>query len=116
MMQNNVIDHPWGKETYFAGNELYVGKFLQFDNAGSKIPMQFHKEKDKTLTIMNGTFSLKVIDVSTGKIEEKILRQGESWRILTLVPHELEALENNSVIIEVGTSEVAQDTYIISDK
>ena len=106
-----IIDKGWGKETVFAANELYTGKFLEFSKAGNKFSMHFHRNKDESWVVIQGAFRLTIIRTEDAAQEEMILRTGDTWRNLPLVPHQLEALENDSVIIEVSTMDDPNDNY-----
>ena len=106
-------EREWGKEIIFAATEHYTGKFLQFDKAGSKTTMHFHKNKDKTWVVLSGKFMLKVIDTSNAEIKEIILNLGDTWRSGPLLPTQLEALEDQSSIAEVSTVEDVSDIYNI---
>lgn len=105
------VEKGWGKETIFASNELYAGKFLHFEKAGSKMSMHFHKEKDETWVVLNGAFLLRIIDTTDANIRDIALNPGDTWRNPPLLPHQLEALEDNSVIIEVSTADAAEDNF-----
>lgn len=110
---DNVNEKSWGKETIFAYTESYCGKFLEFTRAGNKTSMHFHRIKDESLVIINGAFKLKVINTDTAIMEEIILRKGDTWRNPPLLPHQLESLEDNSIIVEVATIDDQSDTYRI---
>ena len=112
-MNDNVNEKGWGKETVFAFTENYCGKFLEFKEAGSKLSMHFHKEKDESLVVLNGTFKLKIINTQNATTEELVLRKGDTWRNPPLLPHQLEALESNSILIEVSTFDDVSDTFRI---
>jgi len=111
---STVTEKTWGKETPFAYTENYCGKFLEFTKAGNKTSMHFHKDKDESLVILNGAFKLKVINTETASVEEIILRKGDTWRNPPILPHQLEALEDNSIIIEVSTFDNPLDTYRVA--
>jgi mannose-6-phosphate isomerase-like protein (cupin superfamily) len=105
------VEKGWGKEVIFASNEMYAGKFLQFSGIGSKMSMHFHKEKDETWVVLNGKFMLRVIDTNTAEIKEIVLNAGDTWRNAPLLPHQLEALEENSAIVEVSSADDPMDNY-----
>lgn len=107
------VDKGWGYEVIWANNDKYCGKILVFERAGSKCSMQFHKEKDKTWFINNGKFKLRVIDLTTCEIKETFLKEGDTWNNPPMLPHQLEALEDNSSITEVSTADSAEDNYRI---
>ena len=103
----------WGKELIFATTDKYCGKLMFFDKKGSKFSMHFHKEKDESWYVLNGSFTLHTIDTKTADIETSILTKGETWRNHPLVPHQLIAMEDNSIIIEVSTPDSVEDNYRI---
>ena len=101
----------WGKEVIFADTPLYCGKFLVFITKSNKMSMHFHAIKDETWTVSTGSFRLSYINTDTAEIVQKIIYPGDVHRNLPLVPHQLEALEDNSVIIEVSTKDIKNDNY-----
>ena len=106
------IEKGWGKETIFASNEKYAGKFLQFEKAGSKMSMHFHKEKDETWLVLSGKFIVKYIDMADASQHEIELSEGNIWRNKPLFPHQLICVEQGS-IIEVSTPDSVEDNYRI---
>ena len=106
-----IVEKGWGKETIFASNELYAGKFLEFTKAGNRFSMHFHRTKDESWVVVQGTFKLTVIKTDDASREEIILRKGDTWRNLPLLPHQLEALEDDSIIFEVSTVDDPTDNY-----
>jgi mannose-6-phosphate isomerase-like protein (cupin superfamily) len=105
------IEKGWGKEVIFASTDSYCGKFLQFNKAGNKFSMHFHAKKDETWVVIEGAFKLTFIDTSNATIHESILRKGDTWNNPPMLPHQLEALEDNSIIIEVSTADDPNDNY-----
>lgn len=105
------VEKGWGKEVIFADTEKYAGKFLQFSYRGSKMSMHFHKEKDETWIVVAGLFILRTIDTKTARIHEKFLYKGDTWRNPPLLPHQLIALEDNSIVFEVSTTDDPEDNY-----
>jgi mannose-6-phosphate isomerase-like protein (cupin superfamily) len=99
------IDKGWGFEIAFANNDKYSGKLLVFEKAGAKTSMMFHKTRSKTWWVNEGKFKLTYIETSTGKVFENILEVGRTSTIGNMCPHQLEALEPNSIIFEVGTGD-----------
>jgi len=110
---NGKVDKAWGHELIFATNENYCGKMLCFSKAGNKFSMHFHREKDETWFVLKGSFKLNIIETKTSNQVETILKTGQVWRNLPLVPHQLTALENDSIIIEVSTADSVEDNYRI---
>ena len=53
------VDKGWGYELIWATNDLYCGKIMVFEKAGSKMSMHFHKEKDESWFVNQGSFKLR---------------------------------------------------------
>ena len=62
------VDKGWGYELIWATNDLYCGKIMVFEKAGSKMSMHFHKEKDESWFVNQGTFLLRWIDTNTAAV------------------------------------------------
>jgi quercetin dioxygenase-like cupin family protein len=107
------IDKGWGYEVIFSSTENYCGKYLVFSNAGSKFSMHYHLTKDESWNVNRGKFLLRYIDTETATIQEKILEIGNNWHNPPGLPHQLEALEDNSIIVEVSTPDSVEDNYRI---
>ena len=103
--QLGKIDKGWGFEIIIANNSEYCGKLLVFENVGSKTSMVLHKKHKKTWWVNEGKFKLTYIEAATGKVFESVLGVGQIATLAELSPHQLEALEPNSIIFEVGTSD-----------
>lgn len=114
LQQTGKIDKGWGFEIIFANNEMYCGKLLVFNNYGSKTSMVLHKEKFKSWFINSGRFKIKYIELASGETKEMILSEGQTVDFGELSPHQVEALEENSVILEVGTPDYVEDRFRIS--
>ena len=108
------VDKGWGFELVFANNEKYCGKLLIFDKAGAKTSLVFHKEKTKSWFINAGKFKVTFIDVTTGEIKQSELSEGQTADFGQLGPHQIEALVDNSMIFEVGTSDHVEDRFRLS--
>jgi mannose-6-phosphate isomerase-like protein (cupin superfamily) len=108
------VDKGWGYEIIWATNDKYCGKIMVFERVGAKFSMHFHKEKDETWFVNAGSFKLIFCDTSTATYHEKILNEGDTWRNLPMVPHQLIALQPNSMIFEVSTPDSVEDNYRIA--
>lgn len=111
---SGVVKKGWGYELIFATNDLYCGKIIVFEKAGAKTSMNFHKEKDKTWFINSGSFLLRTIETKTATLITKELKEGDAWHTPPLIPHQLEALEDNSSLTEVSTPDSVEDIHRIS--
>ena len=103
------VKKGWGFEIVWANNDKYSGKLLVLDRAGAKTSLVFHKDRKKSWFVNAGRFKVTFIDVSTGEMKEVQLEEGKTVDFGELSPHQVEALEANSVIIEVGTTDYIED-------
>jgi mannose-6-phosphate isomerase-like protein (cupin superfamily) len=108
------VDKGWGYEIIWATNDKYCGKIMVFERVGAKFSMHFHKQKDETWFVNAGSFKLIFCDTSTATYHEKILNEGDTWRNMPMVPHQLIALQPNSMIFEVSTPDSVEDNYRIA--
>jgi len=111
---SGYVQKGWGYEVIWATNENYCGKILCFNKTGNKTSLHFHKDKTKSWFINGGQFKLKFIDVTTTELKEMILKEGDTFNIMPLVPHQLEAMADNSMIFEVSTKDTVEDNYRIA--
>lgn len=111
--REGMVPKGWGYELIWATNEKYCGKILVFEKTGSKTSMHFNKEKHKSWFVNNGKFILRWMDLETATMYTKELNEGDTWVIEPLVPQQLEALQDNSSITEVSTSDSIEDVYRI---
>lgn len=114
LQQTGKIDKGWGFEIIFANNEKYCGKLLVFEKTGAKTSLVFHKDKSKSWFVNAGKFKVNFIDVATGEVKEAFLVEGQTADFAELSPHSIEALADNSVIFEVGTSDYVEDRFRLS--
>jgi mannose-6-phosphate isomerase-like protein (cupin superfamily) len=108
------IQKGWGYEVIWATNADYCGKILCFNKVGNRTSLHFHKEKSKSWFINSGQFKLKFIDVQTTELKEVILKEGDTFNMMPLVPHQLESMADNSMIFEVSTKDTVEDNYKIA--
>lgn len=108
------VDKGWGFEIVFANNDKYCGKLLIFERAGAKTSLVFHKEKAKSWFINAGRFKVTFIDIVTGEIKQSELSEGQTADFGPLGPHQIEALVDNSMIFEVGTTDYVEDRFRLS--
>tara|TARA_Y100001973_G_C5204272_1_gene340281 strand:+ start:3175 stop:3516 length:342 start_codon:yes stop_codon:yes gene_type:complete len=95
------VEKPWGHEIRWAVNDKYLGKILHI-NAGHKLSLQYHEQKDETIYVLKGT----VIVRNENKII-KVLEEGESFRIQPMTVHRFCAPTDFDVeLIEVSTPEI----------
>lgn len=111
MKNNGYVEQPWGHEIIWASTESYCGKILCFNNPRDKTTFHFHKDKDSSIFVNGGQFILRFVDLSTGELKERIIKEGDTWRISTLVPHQFEALTTSATLLEVSTAEKETDEF-----
>jgi mannose-6-phosphate isomerase-like protein (cupin superfamily) len=107
-------DTTWGYEIIWTSNDLYCGKILVFEKAGSKTNVMLHKERKKSWFVNAGKFRFTFIDVKTGKTNQTIIEEGKTVDIAEMSPHSVEAMTNNASIIEVGMADMISDRFNIT--
>jgi quercetin dioxygenase-like cupin family protein len=113
MRLDGRVQKGWGYEIIFSTTEKYCGKYLVFEKAKAKCSMHYHLVKDESWNVNQGSFILRYIDTATAKLQEKILNVGDNWHNPPGLPHQLEALEDNSIIVEVSTADSVEDNFRI---
>lgn len=108
------VDKGWGFEIVWANNDKYSGKLIVFEKAGNKTSLLFHRDKKKSWFVNAGRFKMRFVDVNTGELKEAILEEGKTADIGELTPHQLEALNDNSIIFEVATTDNVEDRFRLS--
>lgn len=101
-------DKPWGFEIRWAITEKYLGKILHI-NRGMRLSLQKHEVKDEYIYVLKGLLILEVNGV------QKVLRPGQSHRILPNTIHRFSATTEGFVeLVEVSTPEI-DDVIRIED-
>lgn len=111
MQLKGKVEKTWGYENIFVTNNRYTGKFMEFSKAGNRTSMHFHVEKHETWYVMSGKFEIKLTDTAHGTISSITLIPGDTLPIEPLKPHQIIALEDNSVILEISTPDSVEDNY-----
>ena len=107
------VEKLWGYELWIHNDEEYCGKSLVFPKKGNHFSMHYHLKKKETWYIQQGSFQFNWIDVENGKHDSKIVKEGDSVLIERGQPHQLIALENDSIVFEVSTQHFDEDSYRI---
>jgi mannose-6-phosphate isomerase len=105
------IEKPWGHELWFAHTDRYAGKLLHV-NAGERLSIQYHRDKDETSYLLSGRLQLSR-GQSADSMTESVLEAGDVWRNEPGQVHTVEAL-GDSVIVEVSTPEL-EDVVRLAD-
>ncbi|MFI5233302.1 MAG: D-lyxose/D-mannose family sugar isomerase [Gemmatimonadales bacterium] len=120
-----TVPKPWGHETIWAANELYVGKVLHI-KAGQSLSVQYHNKKDETIHLLsgkmiyrvgNGDGRSKMKDDGKGaapELHEVALKAGESFRNEPGMIHQMEAV-TDCVLLEASTPHL-DDVVRLTDR
>ena len=106
------VDKPWGHETLWALTDRYVGKVL-FVRAGESLSLQYHREKDETLSVLSGRILLEW-GSSEDALTKEDLGPGECLHVTPGTRHRLTAVEDAHVL-EASTTEL-DDVVRLSDR
>jgi quercetin dioxygenase-like cupin family protein len=107
------VEKLWGYELWIHNDSQYCGKLLVFTNQGNHFSMHYHMIKNETWYVQEGAFEFHWIDTENGKLNKKIIVPGDVVYIEKGKPHQLTALENNSIVFEVSTEHFDYDSYRI---
>ena len=91
------VPKPWGHETIWAANELYVGKILHI-RAGHKLSVQYHNVKDETVYLLAGELKYWVRLEADGDLLDMRLTVGQAFRITPGTVHYMEAVTDCDVL------------------
>jgi len=91
------VSKPWGHETIWASNELYVGKILHI-NAGHKLSVQYHNVKDETVYLLSGELRYWVKLPGTDALQDMRLVTGQAFRITPGTVHYMEAVTDCDIL------------------
>jgi mannose-6-phosphate isomerase-like protein (cupin superfamily) len=90
-----TVPKPWGHETIWASNELYVGKILHV-KAGHVLSLQYHNLKDETMHVLRGELILRIRPGA--ELESRAFKAGESVHIPAKLVHQIEAVVDSDVL------------------
>tara|TARA_B110000902_G_scaffold129793_1_gene151069 strand:- start:170 stop:556 length:387 start_codon:yes stop_codon:yes gene_type:complete len=105
------VEKNWGHELWVHNDSEYCGKLLVFTKDRNRFSMHYHLQKKETWYIQEGRFQFNYIDVENGKLKGTQLEKGQSVVIERGQPHQLIALEANSIVFEVSTEHFDEDSY-----
>lgn len=107
------VNKNWGYELWVHNDFEYCGKLLVFEKDRNRFSMHYHLQKKESWYVQQGRFQFNWIDVENGKLTGKTLETGDSVLIERGLPHQLIALEDNSIVFEVSTEHFDEDSYRI---
>lgn len=109
-----IVDKPWGHENIWALTDKYAGKVLHI-NEGSRLSLQYHKVKEESIMVLEGTLELVLEENSRKHKESIIMNAGDTFHITPLTIHRFCASQGTDVkILEVSTTEL-DDVVRIED-
>ncbi len=111
-----VHEKSWGREFWIENHDLYCGKILEFDKAGSGTSMHFHRDKVETMYLQKGKLRVELINTSDGLKYELVLLPGQKIFLDTFQPHRLTALEDGTVLYEFSTHHEDFDSYRVGPR
>jgi mannose-6-phosphate isomerase-like protein (cupin superfamily) len=94
------IEKPWGYEIWYAWPDQYVGKIIHV-NAGQKLSLQYHEQKDETSYLLRGKMLLTK-GSSADALTVTEISEGYAWRNRPGEIHTIEAVVDSDVL-EVST-------------
>ena len=111
-----IVEKSWGYENIIVSNLLYCNKKLVFNEKYGSTSMHFHRHKTETFFAERGSFLIRIIDLDDTSIKEYKLdfRDSNNKNNLTLKPfvfHQIIAMEDNSILVEVSTADYIVDSY-----
>jgi quercetin dioxygenase-like cupin family protein len=92
-----TVQKPWGHETIWAANELYVGKILHI-RAGQQLSVQYHNVKDETVYLLSGEMHYCVQLDGDDEPRDVRLAKGEAFRITPGTIHYMKAVTDCDVL------------------
>lgn len=107
------VDKGWGHELILIANEMYCLKRMVFTEKGNFFSMHYHAQKHESWIVESGSFELVILNLQDASEIKHIIKENDSITIAQGVCHQLFALEDNSVILEVSTADSPEDNYRI---
>lgn len=107
-LPTNFVSKGWGYESWIINKEQYCGKLLFFKK-GKKCSWHFHKEKDEVFYLLSGKLIVRYGDGHLSHSSEEILEPGDCFDVPPGLRHQMEALED-STLIEVSTTHKDTDS------
>ena len=112
-LKPTIVNKNWGYEKWIHNDSQYCGKLLVFETEGSRFSMHYHMIKNETWYIQKGAFEFHWINTETATLVKEILNVGDIVYIERGKPHQLIALEPESIVFEVSTEHFDDDSYRI---
>jgi len=97
------VEKPWGYEEIWAETDRYVSKYL-YINSGHRLSRQYHRVKDETIRVLNGTLLLEIGDVAPFTRMRMI--PGDTFHVKPGTVHRFCAEGSSVLLVEVSTPEL----------
>jgi len=111
----HIVEKPWGHEKLWAQANRYVGKIL-FIKKGHRLSRQYHRIKEETIMVLDGTLLLEAGPYTKGgEIERHILESGEIFHVFPGTIHRFCAEETDVRLVEVSTTEISDIVRLEDD-
>lgn len=112
--EQTFVNKSWGSELWFANNKNYCGKLLivELDKWSSKGKFHYHKVKDETFFVVEGSLWLDIGDDKTGEYQRLHLYENDSYRVVPGVKHRFSSAGSRLCkFIEASTTHREDDSY-----
>ncbi len=108
------VEKPWGYEIHWVPAGLpYMGKILHID-AGRRLSMQVHDEKQETYWLLKGECNL-ILENEKGELETVKLKKGQGYTTQVGQRHRHQAITDCDIVeastAELGTTWRLEDDY-----
>lgn len=92
----NYAQYPWGYQLLWADTKEYSA-YMYVIQEGNQTPYVYHKNRDKTIFVLQGTVQL----IEEGK--SRMLNPGESYHIPPKLMHRIVAIKGDVTVLDAGT-------------
>lgn len=98
------VEKPWGYELHWVRDDApYMGKIIHI-NAGARLSLQLHDEKQESWLVMNGQAAV-IWEDSSGALIQTLLQPGQGYSTKLGQRHRLIGITDCD-IVEVSTPEL----------
>lgn len=112
-MRENVLKTDYGYQLVWANTDTYCGKIHVFEKENSKTDMIFHENANKSWFVNSGTFTVRWLDTTNGKLLEQTVKEGKTFHIAKLTPCSLESHAPGGSVTECADGDTTADSYTI---
>ena len=103
VVEQKIVNKPWGHEVIWSHCEKFMGKILCIDR-GHKLSRQYHEQKEETIFVLTGTL---LLEIGMGETLTKLeLSKGQSFHVTPGTIHRFCAPYGDVELAEVSTPEL----------